>query len=291
MLRVSWIVVLIAVSSCSRSKDGLWVVKEEDPPLLEDLELTPPEGTLWSPTEPILADKRFRLRTEWTTRQRGPGVPASHLSLLSKVHVERRLRGNKGSETTWLWQFSLPEVEVDPPVDKIEEETVQALDGLRLRLSSDASGRISEVALSQPQSSTPAPQGQDIVSALRRLLPVLPGRRVQVGDTWDFRLTLSGNKDVTRRLSGRYRFLGLTRTGAAAIDLDYDIEVMGGRKEIKATGSGVGRGVFLLDEKTGDLIQAQVVEWERTLVTFASRRKGGKIEQVARTFLEIEVLP
>ncbi len=294
---------LLILVACSRAPDAPWVVTEEAPPLARELAPAPPPDVFWSPRTSLQegSERTLSVRVAWDVRQRGPGVPATPLSVEEDLTLVRRVVARADRATTL--RVTVPEVEVavDPPVEALAADLRQSRLDTVLRIVLAGTGRL-EKATRVPRrggaSEALDGPGRNLVGTLRRLWPVLPDRAVQVGDGWDVRETatrpLPGGGDARETLTGRYHFLGMVRTGAAAggeaaaVSLDYDLAVSGpGRGSPRVTGTGVGRGVFLLDPDTAEVLRAQVVESAHVQVDWPSRRRPRRAEQLTRAFFEM----
>lgn len=297
------LVAAVVSAGCGRAPDAPWVVTEEAPPLARELAPAPPADLYWSPRTSLQegSERTYSVRVAWDVRQRGPGVPATPLSVEEDLTLVRRVVARTDRATTLRVTVPEAEVTVDPPVEALAADLRQSRLETTLRIILSNTGRLEQAARVPRRGGAGEAldgPGRDLEGTLRRLWPVLPDRAVQVGDGWDFRETgnrpLPGGGDARETLTGRYHFLGMVRAAAAgggeaaAVSLDYDIAVAGpGRGAPRLTRTGVGRGVFLLDPETAEVLRAQVVESAHVQVDWPSRRRPRRAEQLTRGFFEM----
>ncbi len=295
---------LLVLVSCARPPDAPWAVVEEAPPLARDLAPAPPPGVFWSPRTslPEGSERTLSVRVAWDVRQRGPRVPAIPLSVEEDLTLVRRVVARTDRATTVRVTVPEAEVTVDPPAEALAADLRDSRLDTTLRIVRDATGRRQTAArVPRRGGAGEALDGpaRDLAATLRRLWPVLPDHPVQVGDGWDFRegddRPLPGGGKARETRTGRYHFLGMVRSeaeetagGEAAVGLDYDIAISGaGQGAPRVTGTGVGRGVFLLDPDTGEVRRAQVVESAHVQVDWPDRRRPRRAEQRTRGFFEM----
>ncbi len=299
------LVTVVLGAGCGRPPDTPWVVTEETPPLARDLVPAPPSDLFWAPRMSLRegSERTLEVRVAWEVRQRGPGVPATPLSVEEDLTLVHRVVARTDRATTLRVTVQETEVTVDPPVESLAADLRRSRLDTTLRITLAANGRLEKAARIPRRGGAGEAlngPGRDLAGTLRRLWPVLPNHPVQVGNGWDFRETASrplpGGGEARESLTGRYHFLGMVQdeaaaaTGgqAAAVGLDYDIVVSGpGRGAPSVTGIGVGRGVFLLDPETGEALRAQVIESTHAQVDWPARRGSRRAEQLARGFFEM----
>ncbi len=297
--------VIVLLVSCARAPDAPWVVEDATPPLARGLAVTPPPTVFWYPRPglPEGSERTIRVRVTRTVRQRGPGVPAFPLRVEEDVTLDGRVVSRTDQATVLDLVASGTEVSVDPPIEAIAEELRRSRLGTPLRVTLDGAGRIRGVARHPRRGEASEHQDgpvRDLMGILERLWVAPPERPVQTGEGWSFRVSsarpLPSAGEARETLTGRYHLLGMTSAGdgtdvaLAAVSLDYDIEVLGPTRGLpRVSGSGVGRGVFLLDAETGEVRVAQVVESALVRVDWPSRRRPKRVEQLSQSVFEWSV--
>jgi len=289
--------VLLAHCGCARAPEGPWLVQPEAPALrVEPAPTPPPEGS-WNPRlvlEPG-SEQAATIRASWTIRQRGPEVAATPFTVDEALDVQVRVLDRSEQGSVLRVQVTDAEVGVDPPLEVLQEDLRDARLADALQVALDSGGRIVR-ATPQPRRSEPAVRARDsdLAGYLKRLWPTWPDHPVQVADTWQFEAVwerVSGSGLEYRSSGfGRYRFRGLSvldGRAVAVLDLDYDVTVTGhGDRSVRVRGTGVGRGVFLVDAETAQVVQAEVVESVHSVVEWPARRRTLKAEQLTRGVFE-----
>lgn len=270
---------------------------------MRELSPLPPPDVFWSPRlAPAEGqEKTVLVHVTRSVRQRGSEVSTLALSAQEEITLVQRVTARENGKTHLRVSVAEADITVDPPVEVLEEELRQTRLDTVLRVTLDGLGRVeraSRVRRTAGSSEVLDGPGKDLIGVLQRIWPVIPSHPVQVGDGWPFRThverPLPGGGEAIETLSGRYHFLGVVPPdlgtagpGLAVVGLDYEMAVSGPRRGApRLSGTGMGRGVFLLDLEKADVLRAQVIETLHVQVDWPSRRAPRRAEQWTRGFYE-----
>jgi len=284
-VRVNRLLLCLALA-CSRVEEAPWVVETPELPLLASLTLAEPEeSTLEFERSP---GSTFEVTISHEVKTRGRMLPAMVTSLTSRLKLSTARAEDDSLDLTVV----ASETEMDPDIASAVEEMTDgfALADLRIHLGPPLKvTRRTKAAL--------APQERVLAEVLTRLLPSIPAGDIAVGDSWPFEARLgrapAGGEGVVV-LQGQYALKGVTEFDdetLAVITLEYTLEATGASNEGKVngvlTGSGKGRGVFLVAPNTGDTRRAQVSEASRFMVQVHDGRHSTFAEQFATMKLDL----